>query len=45
MALYINQSGKLNEIKEKPLKLEKNIQHVFEENLSAIDNFFPLTSN
>jgi len=36
MALYINQSGKLNEVKEKPFKLEKDIQKVFEENLSAI---------
>jgi hypothetical protein len=26
MALYINQTGKLKEIKEKPFKLEKDIQ-------------------
>ena len=36
MALYINQTGKLKEIKEKPFKLEKDIQKVFEANLSAI---------
>ncbi|MBL7773922.1 MAG: hypothetical protein JNM95_13740 [Chitinophagaceae bacterium] len=36
MALYINQTGKLNEVKEKPFKLEKDIQKVFEENLSTI---------
>ena len=36
MALYSNQSGKLKEIKEKPFKLEKDIQKVFEENLSAL---------
>lgn len=36
MALYINQTGKLKEAKEKPFKLEKDIQKVFEENLSAI---------
>jgi hypothetical protein len=36
MALYINQTGKLKEVKEKPFKLEKDIQKVFEENLSAI---------
>ena len=36
MALYTNQSGKLKEVKEKPFKLEKDIQKVFEENLSAI---------
>ena len=26
MALYINQTGKLKEVKEKPFKLEKDIQ-------------------
>jgi hypothetical protein len=31
-----NQTGKLKEVKEKPFKLEKDIQKVFEENLSAI---------
>lgn len=36
MALYTNQTGKLKEVKEKPFKLEKGIQKVFEENLSAI---------
>lgn len=36
MALYTNQTGKLKEVKEKPFKLEKAIQKVFEENLSAI---------
>ncbi len=36
MALYTNQSGKLKEVKEKPFKLEKDIQKVFEENLYAI---------
>jgi predicted transport protein len=36
MALYSNQTGKLKEVKEKPFKLEKDIQKVFEENLSAI---------
>jgi predicted transport protein len=36
MALYTNQTGKLKEVKEKPFKLEKDIQKVFEENISAI---------
>lgn len=36
MALYTNQSGKLKEVKEKPFRLEKDIQKVFEENLYAI---------
>lgn len=36
MALYINQTGKLKEVKEKPFKLEKDIQKVFEVNLSGI---------
>lgn len=36
MALYTNQAGKLKEVKEKPFKLEKDIQNVFEENLSVI---------
>jgi len=36
MALYTNQTGKLKEVKEKPFKLEKDIQKVFEENLSSI---------
>ena len=36
MALYINQTGKLKEIKERPFKLEKDIQKVFEANLPAL---------
>lgn len=36
MALYINQTGKLREVKERPFKLEKDIQKVFEANLSNI---------
>ena len=36
MALYINQIGNLKEVKEKPFKLEKDIQKVFEANLPAI---------
>jgi len=36
MALYINQTGILKEVKEKPFKLEKDIQKVFEANLPAI---------
>ena len=36
MALYTNQTGKLKEVKEKPFKLEKDIQKVFEANLSAL---------
>jgi predicted transport protein len=36
MALYTNQTGKLKEVKEKPFKLEKDIQKVFEENLPAL---------
>jgi predicted transport protein len=36
MALYQHQSGKLKEVKEKPFKLEKDIQKVFEQNLSAL---------
>lgn len=36
MALYKNQTGILKEVKEKPFRLEKDIQKVFEENLSAI---------
>lgn len=36
MALYTNQSGKLKEVKEKPFKLEKDIQKVFEVNLSPL---------
>jgi len=36
MALYINQTGTLKEVKEKPFKLEKDIQKVFEANLYAI---------
>jgi len=29
MALYLNQTGKLKEVNEKPFKLEKDIQKVF----------------
>jgi predicted transport protein len=36
MALYVNQKGNLQLLKEKPFKLEKDIQKVFEENLSSI---------
>ena len=36
MALYINHTGKLKELKEKPFKLEKDIQKVFEANLYDI---------
>lgn len=36
MALYINQTGKLKEIKEKAFKLERDIQKVFEDNLYPI---------
>jgi predicted transport protein len=36
MALYINHIGKLKEVKEKPFKLEKDIQKVFEANLYDI---------
>ena len=36
MALYINQTGKLKEVKEKPFKLEKDIQKVFEANLPVV---------
>ena len=36
MALYQNQSGKLKEVREKPFKLERDIQKVFEANLSGI---------
>ncbi|MBK6699278.1 MAG: hypothetical protein IPG55_05140 [Saprospiraceae bacterium] len=36
MALYTNQTGKLKEVKEKSFKLEKDIQKVFEANLSTI---------
>jgi predicted transport protein len=36
MVLYQNLSGELKEIKEKPFKLEKDIQKIFEANLSGI---------
>lgn len=36
MALYTNKTGKLKEVKEKPFKLEKDIQKIFEVNLFAI---------
>lgn len=34
--LYYNEKGKLKEIKESPFKLEKHLQKLFEDNLSAI---------
>lgn len=36
MTLYINHTGKLKEVKEKSFKLEKDIQKLFEANLSSI---------
>lgn len=36
MTLYYNQSGILKEIKEKPFKLERDIQKVFEANLTLL---------
>lgn len=36
MSIYANNKGKLNQIKEKPFKLEKEIQTIFEENLNII---------
>lgn len=36
MALYIKQTGKLKEVNEKPFKLEKDIQKVFEANLYSL---------
>jgi predicted transport protein len=36
MILYTNHTGKLKEVKEKPFKLEKDIQKLFEANLSTI---------
>ena len=36
MILYAHQSGKLREVKETPLKLEKDIQKIFENNLVDI---------
>lgn len=36
MTLYTNQSGKLKEVKEKPFKLEKDIQRIFEDNLPSL---------
>lgn len=39
MTLYINQAGKLNEIREQSFKLERDIQKVFEANLSTIMDF------
>lgn len=36
MALYTNQAGRLKEVKEKPFKLEKDIQKLFEANLPDI---------
>jgi RecB family endonuclease NucS len=36
MILYLNQAGKLKEVKEKTFKLEKDIQKLFEENLNTI---------
>lgn len=39
MGLYISHRGKLQEVKENPFKLEKDIQKVFEENLCLIMGF------
>jgi predicted transport protein len=36
MALYSNKNGELEEINEKPFKLEKEIQTVFEQNLNKV---------
>ena len=36
MVLYTNNSGKLTEVKEKPFKLEKDIQKLFEANIFSI---------
>ena len=36
MSLYSNQSGKLKELKDKPFKLERDLQKVFEANLATI---------
>lgn len=36
MTLYINHTGKLKEVKEKPFKLEKDIQKLFEANIFSI---------
>src|ERR1035437_2389742 len=36
MTLYINHAGKLKDVKENPFKLEKDIQKLFETNLSDI---------
>ncbi len=36
MTLYTHQAGELKAIKEKPFKLEKDIQQVFEKNLGTI---------
>lgn len=38
MTLYINTIGKLKEVKEKPFKLEKDIQKLFEANLDTLMN-------
>lgn len=36
MILYNNTSTKLNQVKEKPFKLEKDIQNIFEKNLQEL---------
>lgn len=38
MTLYLNNTGKLKEVKEKPFKLEKDIQKLFEANLDTLMN-------
>jgi predicted transport protein len=38
MTLFLNHNGALKELKEQPLKLEKDIQKIFENNLQAIMN-------
>ncbi len=36
MILYNNNSSKLNQVKEKPFKLEREIQSIFENNLQEV---------
>jgi predicted transport protein len=36
MSIYKNHNGSISQIKEKPFKLEKEIQHLFEDNLNTI---------
>lgn len=39
MIIYLNNSGKLNPLNQKPFKLEKDIQKLFESNLSTLMGF------